>query len=793
MRFMLEGLEVFFPYDYIYPEQYRYMLELKRSLDAKGHSLIEMPTGTGKTITLLSLITSYQMAHPEVGKLVYCTRTVPEMEKVLEELSGLIAYRKKEMGDAHQPILALGLSSRKNMCIHPDVMDEGSRESVDAKCRTLTASWVRERHEKDAAVKVCTFFEEYENQGAEALLEAGVYTLEELRNVGSQKGWCPYFLSRHMIAYANVIVYNYQYMLDPKVAGMVSKELERECVVVFDEAHNIDNVCIEALSVNLRRHTLDAASRNLGQLSGAIERVEAVNAERLQEEYNRLVQGLQRQQQGAGADRAQPRGGEDLLANPVLPEDIMQEVPGNVRKAKAFVKFMERLVRHMKHRMNVVNVEQESPTAFLSGLQEKMGTDMTSKSLRFCYDRLQSLLKTLEITDTDDFTPIQLVADFATLIGTYARGFALIIEPFDERMPTVPDPIIQLSCLDASLAMRPVFERFQSVVITSGTLSPIDLYPKILNFNPVTIQSLQMTLTRECILPVILTRGHDQVPVSTRFEVREDEAVVLNYGRMLVEMAKVCPDGITVFFVSYLYMDQVVSKWHDLGILDEIMQHKLVFLETQDVVETTLALDNFRRACDRGRGAVFLSVARGKVSEGIDFDSHYGRCVIMIGVPYQYTQSKILRARLEYLHETFQIKEQDYLTFDAIRQAAQCVGRVIRSKRDYGMMVFADKRYQRHDKRDKLPQWITAHLKDAHMNLSTDMLVHVARNFFSEMAQPYEEAIVGQSLLSEEQVNSMDTARAPPATGVHPGAGLRLAGNGGAGGTGSKAGAIPVG
>lgn len=139
----------------------------------------------------------------------------------------------------------------------------------------------------------------------------------------------------------------------------------------------------------------------------------------------------------------------------------------------------------------------------------------------------------------------------------------------------------QLSCLDASLAMRPVFERFQSVVITSGTLSPIDLYPKILNFNPVTIQSLQMTLTRECILPVILTRGHDQVPVSTRFEVREDEAVVLNYGRMLVEMAKVCPDGITVFFVSYLYMDQVVSKWHDLGILDEIMQHKLVFLETQ--------------------------------------------------------------------------------------------------------------------------------------------------------------------------------------------------------------------
>ena len=35
---------------------------------------------------------------------------------------------------------------------------------------------------------------------------------------------------------------------------------------------------------------------------------------------------------------------------------------------------------------------------------------------RFCYDRLSSLLKTLEITDTEEFTPVQLVADFATLV-----------------------------------------------------------------------------------------------------------------------------------------------------------------------------------------------------------------------------------------------------------------------------------------------------------------------------------------------------------------------------------------
>jgi hypothetical protein len=45
MRVDLDGIEVFFPYDFMYPEQYSYMLELKRALDAKGHGLIEMVSG----------------------------------------------------------------------------------------------------------------------------------------------------------------------------------------------------------------------------------------------------------------------------------------------------------------------------------------------------------------------------------------------------------------------------------------------------------------------------------------------------------------------------------------------------------------------------------------------------------------------------------------------------------------------------------------------------------------------------------------------------------------------------
>lgn len=409
MKFDLEEVTVYFPYEFIYPEQYKYMQELKRALDAPGHCLLEarfparcciahinalnesiwrvpcqlclvsgrigdwsagncmllllavfhhaahigqlhgkrslplclqMPTGTGKTITLLSLVTAYQRAHPELGKLIYCTRTVPEMEKVLVELRELIEYRERYITGSSGQILAVGLSSRKNLCIHKGVQgatelpqhgcetsprihepvpsmklcpmlpdradrsstvvrlawctspatgslctcsqharesapatrallftDEATRESVDAKCRKLTAPWVRERAlaagggrqtgtqapastsagpsagpsaaaaDGDSAeapavrdiedVEVCGFFEGHSAAGNDAVLPPGVYTLHDLRQFGRKKGWCPYYLARHMVSYANVVVWSYQYLIDPKVSQMVRRRLPR--------------------------------------------------------------------------------------------------------------------------------------------------------------------------------------------------------------------------------------------------------------------------------------------------------------------------------------------------------------------------------------------------------------------------------------------------------------------------------------------------------------------------------------------------------------------------------------
>ncbi|KAK3095085.1 hypothetical protein FSP39_010122 [Pinctada imbricata] len=424
-----------------------YMLELKRSLDAKGHCVLEMPSGTGKTISLLSLIVAYMKAHPlEVTKFIYCSRTVPELEKVVEELKNLMKYYEQQLGDDKPKILGLALSSRKNLCIHPEVASERDGKTVDALCHKLTASYVRANHKKDQSVPVCNFYEMFDRHGRELPLPEGIYGLDELKEYGMRKGFCPYFMARYALTHANIIVYSYYYLLDPKIADQVSKELSKKAVVVFDEAHNIDNVCIESMSVNITRRTLDKCATNIDNLNKHIQRIKETDADRLKNEYQKLVQGLR--------DASVARETDIILSNPVLPDEILQEaVPGNIRTGEHFIAFMKRFLEYMKIRLRAQHVVSETPPSFLKDCQQRVCIER--KPLRFCAERLRSLMRTLELAEIQDYSALTLLCNFATLVSTYAKGFVLIIEPFDDRTPNIFNPVLHLSCMDASIAIKP--------------------------------------------------------------------------------------------------------------------------------------------------------------------------------------------------------------------------------------------------------------------------------------------------------------------------------------------------
>lgn len=124
------------------------------------------------------------------------------------------------------------------------------------------------------------------------------------------------------------------------------------------------------------------------------------------------------------------------------------------------------------------------------------------------------LLNTLQIVNPGKYRPISLIAHMYTLLATHYTddryekpSFVVVCEAHDPTRPQIPDPVIRTVCVDASLALRESFTRYKSVILTSGTLSPLDIYPKILGFTPIVSKSFPMTLSRKCIAPVIVTRS----------------------------------------------------------------------------------------------------------------------------------------------------------------------------------------------------------------------------------------------------------------------------------------------
>ena len=167
-----------------------------------------------------------------------------------------------------------------------------------------------------------------------------------------------------------------------------------------------------------------------------------------------------------GLKEAQKARETDLsLANPILSQDVLDEaVPGNIRKAEHFIIFMKRFLEYVKTRLRVAHKVQESPPSFLKDLSSKVCIER--KPLRFCFERLRSLLKSLELVDMSTYSSLILLANFATMVSTYMQGFTIIIEVPDDGRPITSStnsvsPVLYFACLDASIAIKPVFDRFK--------------------------------------------------------------------------------------------------------------------------------------------------------------------------------------------------------------------------------------------------------------------------------------------------------------------------------------------
>jgi DNA excision repair protein ERCC-2 len=175
--------------------------------------------------------------------------------------------------------------------------------------------------------------------------------------------------------------------------------------------------------MNFNRKTLEVAGQNLRDLENKIAEEKEIGKTRLEEEYKSLVHRL--------ANKKVITSEQEMLSNPILQQEVtVESIPGNIRKATHFLPVLRKLIVYFKDLLNSRELIMESPLNLVYKLQEKYYIDQ--RTLKFTAQRLHILMNTLQIANIDQYSSLNVVANMATLISTYYKGFVVIIEPYPE-------------------------------------------------------------------------------------------------------------------------------------------------------------------------------------------------------------------------------------------------------------------------------------------------------------------------------------------------------------------------
>ncbi|CAL1270720.1 unnamed protein product [Larinioides sclopetarius] len=282
MQCVISGVQVLFPCQ-PYPVQEEYMRKVIECLQKGVHGLLESPTGTGKTLSLLcsslAWLESYKAQQQlsliqnsrnnssgilsdlksaleglvgnwdsgsnfMVPRIIYSSRTHSQLSQAIQEL--------KRSNYRHVKSIVLG--SRDQLCLHPEVSKAVNHTAKVYMCRAKVSS------------KTCHFYLNYEEKIASKsdYQDSSVLDIEDLITLGKKNVVCPYYAARHLKSRSDMIFTPYNYIIDPKSRRAHGIELQGN-IVIFDEAHNIEGACEESMSFQLRSYDLALAITEITQ------------------------------------------------------------------------------------------------------------------------------------------------------------------------------------------------------------------------------------------------------------------------------------------------------------------------------------------------------------------------------------------------------------------------------------------------------------------------------------------------------------------------------------------------
>lgn len=306
------------------------------------------------------------------------------------------------------------------------------------------------------------------------------------------------------------------------------------------------------------------------------------------------------------------------------------------------------------------------------------------------------------------------------------------------------DISLKYMLLDPTHHFKEIVEDARAVILAGGTMSPVrlphlDLFfkyslkiPQMDDYsrhlfayvNPARLKTFSCghIIPKENLIALPVAKGPGGIDFDFTYDKRNSPAMIEALGNCLLQLSNIIPDGLVVFFPSYAYLEQVVSRWQIKSsaaakpIWYRLLEKKSIFQEAKAATGTDDVLDQYSQAIATGHGGLLLSVIGGKLSEGINFSDALGRGVVVVGLPFPNIQSAQWKAKLEYIEQSTTTRTgsreegkaaaREFYENACMRAVNQSIGRAIRHKGDYASILLLDRRYKTPRIEGKLPAWI---------------------------------------------------------------------------------------
>jgi len=225
---------------------------------------------------------------------------------------------------------------------------------------------------------------------------------------------------------------------------------------------------------------------------------------------------------------------------------------------------------------------------------------------------------------------LAIVRDFLTAVSNQNRDGRILLQ----TGPSPKDRYVKYLMLNPSVNFQEILSEARAVLLLGGTMQPFNHFVEQL-FSDLPAEKLHTfacghVVSKENVLAVSLPCGPTGKKFNFTFQHRYAPAMLKDLGSVIVNVCKIVPDGVVLFFPSYKYEEEVCKFWQEHGYLDKIRTKKRFFRELRGAsVEETLGeytecILNGVRSPNQ-TGALVTCVVGGKMSEGINFSNGLAR------------------------------------------------------------------------------------------------------------------------------------------------------------------------